>query len=697
MYQHADQTWKNKPRKLSETHQKLFANRLKEYACEKSMKRLLVVFHGGEPLLFGAENLVHFAKQIRKSLEEAACTVDFGIQTNGVLLKEEHLEMFNEENISVSLSLDGPKEMHDAHRLDMRRKPTFDRVHAALKLLQKYPKIFQGCIAVVNPNFKAKSLFQFFEDNGIEDFNILIPDANYIAPPEGRDKNPNLYKNWLIEAFDCWFDEYPHLRCKYFDWMLKAALGHVSETDSFGLGDICLLVLETDGTYHNHDVLKITEEHSSDLGFNLENNAIIEAESSEKIQFHRHLLTKEGLSAKCQECKFVNVCGGGFIAHRFDGLSYKNPSVYCNELYSLFDHIFQKIQSQINETKNKTLLPEFTKEEIAKFFASKTSESSIDRLIDHRARKNYAILRSIIPYALRTFPDYKKWIESCGKKSYEELKEVLLEPTTSVWLRAFYGQSIQTPSIRMDGKALPADPAYFETIVNFERKSDSREFNIQVPNPWYQLVIGDHIILDHEKGKFEGGLRNLKQALELIRNYDPCLFDEMLNVSRHIQLIVDKNAFPDKDVSFSDMAIPGAIFIGTWKSSGLLSPYVVAASLIHEHLHQKLYLFQNRFELFERQVPWVFSPWPNVLRPPNGVLHAVYVFTHVAHFWQSLLQKGEAIETASEQYELEMQRLDRCIHEIREKVAFTQTGEMFFDCVLKKFQSLKNEEPSILV
>lgn len=225
MYQHVDQSWQDKPRLLSEDHQNLFAFRLKEYVAATGLKRVLIVYHGGEPLLFGADRIIQFSHKIRDALADLTCRADFGVQTNGVLLKESYLQRFEEEEISVSLSIDGPREMHDAHRLDHKKRPTFDKVYDALKLLQKYPKIFTGCIAVINPYFEPRKLFEFFDENQVKEFNILIPDANYVTLPPGRDQQPDLYKNWLVQAFDCWFDRFSHIKCKYFDWLIQAVLG----------------------------------------------------------------------------------------------------------------------------------------------------------------------------------------------------------------------------------------------------------------------------------------------------------------------------------------------------------------------------------------------------------------------------------------------------------------------------------------
>ena len=664
------------------------------------MQRVLVIYHGGEPLLFGVNNIIKFSENIRKHLDTLKCQVDFGIQTNGTLLKEEHLQKLEEHNISVSLSIDGPKEMHDQHRLDLKNRPTFDKAYAALLLLKKYPQIFKGCIAVINPYFEPRKLFEFFNDNGIAEFNILIPDANYISLPLGRKEQPNLYKKWLIEAFDCWFDEFSHIKCKYFDWLLMSILGHASETDSFGLGDISLLVVETDGTYHNHDVLKITEENSSSLGLSLENNPIQDVENAEKIKFHRHLLTKEGLGPICQACKHVDVCGGGFIAHRFSQEGYRNPSIYCEEIYSLIDHITARLSHKLHDESRKQgtqLLPEFDSSEMQAFWDCETSRILINKLQEHSARKNYVKLQSIIPYALNNFPHKSKVIEDLQLLSFEELKPALLEPTTIAWLRAIYGHSINSPVTNIVEQELPPDPHYFDDLYEFTLNSENQYFVIQSPNRWYHFSLGNNIILEHPTDVFQKGLKNLQDALSILRNYNLNLYNEMLLVSRHIQLIKDAKASPDKDVSLSDVTLPGAIFIGAWKSNGLLCPYMMSASLIHEHLHQKLYLLQNRFELFCPQETLIYSPWPKVHRPPAGALHAVYVFTHVAHFWNTMLDQNQVPETAEVQLKMDLERLEQCINEIKSKVAFTSTGQLFFNCLLEKFEALCDRNLSRLI
>jgi uncharacterized protein len=691
MYQHADQSWKNKPRVLSELHQKCLVNRLEEYVKAKGLSHILLVYHGGEPLIFGADRLVNLYNNIRKQLDPLGCRVDAGIQTNGVLLNEKILSAFEKQGISVSLSIDGPKEIHDVHRLDHKGKASFEKVYHAQLLLKKFPKTFTGCISVINPNFNPRLLFDFFSENGITDLNILLPDANYLSPPPGRKENPNLYKDWLINAFDCWFDHFSHIKCKFFESVLMAILGNQGQTDSLGLGDISMLNIETDGSYHDLDVLKITEENSSDLGLNLEKDPIIAAETSEKIAFHRRLLTKEGLSDKCLVCPHVNTCGGGSVPHRFGPNGYANPTVYCQEMYALMNHALARFAEHIQEQKRDTQSADpisFGESQMQAYWSCETARPLITHLQQHLAHKNYEKLRAVLDYASSSFPQKQALIEQCRDLSFDQLRPALLQPTTYSWLRAIYGHSIGSPALNIDDEELPADVGHFEKLVEGYA---TEGFNIQPDDPWYGYSLGRNIVLHHEPAKYAEGFSLLTQSLEIVKDYNCTLYEEMVAVSPNILLVADTQAHPDKDLSFSDETLPGAIFIGAWKSGGLLSSYQVAASLIHEHLHQKLYLLQQKFELFMPQTTQIFSPWPAQLRPPSGALHAVYVFTHLGHYWHSLLETHGATEIAEQELDITIRRLDQCIQDIQEKVIFTRTGQLFFDCLLQEYRSLSEK------
>jgi uncharacterized protein len=93
-------------------------------------------------------------------------------------------------------------------------------------------------------------------------------------------------------------------------------------------------------------------------------------------------------------------------------------------------------------------------------------------------------------------------------------------------------------------------------------------------------------------------------------------------------------------VSFSDNSTPGALYLSIRVGGGLIDPYLLADSIIHEHRHQKLYLLQRTLPLVEKDRPLVPSPWREDLRPPSGLFHAVFVFVHLSEYWQYLTVQG---------------------------------------------------------
>ncbi|MGE5762463.1 MAG: SPASM domain-containing protein, partial [Mycobacterium leprae] len=57
---------------------------------------------------------------------------------NGTLLDDDWGRFLKEHDFLVGISVDGPRELHDAYRVDKGGKPTFDRVLRGLDVLQRY-------------------------------------------------------------------------------------------------------------------------------------------------------------------------------------------------------------------------------------------------------------------------------------------------------------------------------------------------------------------------------------------------------------------------------------------------------------------------------------------------------------------------------------------------------------------------------
>lgn len=341
VFKHRDMTWKNMPAVMLESTVQSFAKRLREYADNVGLREVNIIFHGGEPLMCGANRLIGFADTISDILGEEIKS-SYSMQTNGTLLTETFLNECEKRNIGISLSIDGHKCVHDKHRKYKNGKGSHDDVLNGIRLLKEHPSIFEGVIGVIDPCFEPEDVLQFFDDLGIENVDLLLPDSTYIDLPKGRAEQPDLYKNWLIRAFDAWFFNHQSLHLRTFEHILTGILGEGSALDSFGLGNLDYLTIETDGTYHTSDILKVSYENASAIGFGVDEGSIEQALSNEKVKQYNAMLSIEALPQKCKECVYSTLCGGGSLPHRYsEANGFNNPSIYCEEMYTLIHHAIE--------------------------------------------------------------------------------------------------------------------------------------------------------------------------------------------------------------------------------------------------------------------------------------------------------------------------------------------------------------------
>lgn len=355
VFKHRDMSWKNMPRTMTDEVVIMFAQRLKEYAHEHSLETVNIIFHGGEPLMCGEKRLLNFVDIINSTLGDGV-KASYSMQTNGTLLTDSFLDACIRENIGVSLSVDGHATLHNKHRKYKNGTDSHQDVVRGIELLKKHPAIFEGVIGVIDPYFDPEDVLSFFDTIGVENVDLLLPDSTYQDLPAGRSENPNLYKDWLIRAFDAWFFNHQSIHLRTFEHILTGVLGENSALDAFGLGCLDYLTIETDGTYHTSDILKVAFENASAIGFGVSDGSIEDALKNEKVVQYNELLKLETLPEKCKLCEYAHLCGGGSLPHRYDeATGFNNPTIYCGEMFALISHAIEVVQQTIADEINNGL------------------------------------------------------------------------------------------------------------------------------------------------------------------------------------------------------------------------------------------------------------------------------------------------------------------------------------------------------
>jgi uncharacterized protein len=141
-----------------------------------------VAWQGGEPTLMGLdffERTVELVEQFKQPGQRIAYT----IQTNGTRLDEAWAAFFKKHGYLVGLSVDGPRELHDAYRVDKGGQGTFDAVMRGWRALQAHAVDVNILCSVHSANADhAREVYRFFRDELRAEFLQFIPIVERVTP-----------------------------------------------------------------------------------------------------------------------------------------------------------------------------------------------------------------------------------------------------------------------------------------------------------------------------------------------------------------------------------------------------------------------------------------------------------------------------------------------------------------------------------
>ncbi len=145
--------------------------------------RLNLAFLGGEPLV----NRPVLQATTRRAAERAAArgvTLNFSITTNGTLLTEADAAFFEEFGFAVTISLDGPRDAHDANRPFKSGKGSFDRIMENLQPLFARQRQMQvtARVTVTPANIELRQTLDQFVDAGFHSVGF----SPMLAAPTGK-------------------------------------------------------------------------------------------------------------------------------------------------------------------------------------------------------------------------------------------------------------------------------------------------------------------------------------------------------------------------------------------------------------------------------------------------------------------------------------------------------------------------------
>ena len=304
-----------------------------------------IAWQGGEPTLMGVDffrRSLDAVERHRRPGQQVLHT----IQTNGTLLTDEWCELLAEHHFLVGISIDGPRHLHDAYRLDKRGAPTFDKVMAGFELLVAHGVETNVLCSVhaANQNHPL-DVYRFFRDElGLHHIQLIpiVERDNDTGFQEGdtvtdRSVDPAAWGRFLTTVFDEWVvRDIGDVFVSQFDAALASWVGVPPALCVFRetCGDA--VALEHNGDVYSCDHF-VEPDHL--LG-NIATTHLVELVASPQ-QRAFGAAKRDGLPGQCQRCEVRFACHGECPKNRFTttadgevGLNY-----LCAGYYDFFTHV----------------------------------------------------------------------------------------------------------------------------------------------------------------------------------------------------------------------------------------------------------------------------------------------------------------------------------------------------------------------
>ncbi len=331
---------------------------VRDYIAGVTADEVVFTWQGGEPTLRGLaffERVVALQRQYAKPGQR----IENDLQTNGVLLDDDWARFLMANRFLVGLSIDGPRDVHDALRISKRGRPTFDEVLAGAERLRHHGVPFNTLTCVHRYNarrpldvyrFLRRELgatrLQFIPIVEPRDFASTAPQRwdesrlPVVGTPQARPGQPgSVVTEWSVDP-----EDYGYFLCKVWDEWYRRDLGKVFVNFCETLvvqhlgepSQVCVfaetcgkgVVVEHDGgvyacDHYVYPEYRLGNLHDRSLG------EMVFSPGQVKFGYDK----SDSLPKYCRDCGFLSDCWGECPKNRFvrapdgePGLNYLCPA-----------------------------------------------------------------------------------------------------------------------------------------------------------------------------------------------------------------------------------------------------------------------------------------------------------------------------------------------------------------------------------
>lgn len=321
-------------------------------AFEVRHKNIDFEWTGGEALLAGRpfyEKVLEYQKKHEKNDKKYRNM----IQTSGGVYNESYYDFLIDNGFTLSLTIDGPRDLHEAQRPTKGGNSSFDNVIKSYEYInKKQDGCGVLCTLTKNSLDRAKEIMEFYRDKGIKRWhsNPYYYDPNKPIQKGNIALSPKEYARYFKTQFDQWLDlDDIELVPNQIKSLMEKMSGIKTPTKCTHGGRCLMNFINIDPEGNAAICPKFLGYAEMRLG-NIQSATINELLSPDNPVMRRFLEQRLESMHGCEKegCEYIPVCNSGCPYDSFlngDDNSIAHRDALCSGKRAIYKHIDQRLQT----------------------------------------------------------------------------------------------------------------------------------------------------------------------------------------------------------------------------------------------------------------------------------------------------------------------------------------------------------------
>jgi uncharacterized protein len=296
-----------------------------------------VIWHAGEPLVVP----IAFYREAFEAIERLRPS-DVGVmhsfQSNGMLLTPAWCDFIQEWNVDIGISIDGPRHLHDRHRITRSGRSTFDKTIAGIRLLRERSMPFHTISVLSRESLDAaEDMYEFFVAEGIDHvcFNVEESEGQHVSDMLGADDVRARFRSFLTRFWQLARASDKVKFVREVDTMISAVFrSNAAPFRNQQVEPLAMLNVDCLGNVSTFSPELLGYKQSEYNDFIIGN---INAHSMQQLRDSQWLAAMQsdidaGVSACRASCEYFSICGGGAPMNKLseNGSFNSTKTVFCS-------------------------------------------------------------------------------------------------------------------------------------------------------------------------------------------------------------------------------------------------------------------------------------------------------------------------------------------------------------------------------